>query len=166
MKPKMTNEEFLKEYSKLYDVTWHQGEEIIYTKDKVTYYKNYENEIDGEKWKSLSHIKVYTKYSVSNFGRVKFNGHILPQGDDVKQGYLKIDPKKQYRVNHGINVYTLVACGFLGKTIGDGYDVHHIDNNGYNCTVENLVLLTRAQHKAVHYKTKMNKDELKRFLEK
>ena len=44
--------------------------------------------------------------------------------------------------------------GFLGKQIGDGYDVHHKINDAYNCRQENLILLTRDQHNKVHSASK------------
>lgn len=56
--------------------------------------------------------------------------------------------------------------GFLGKTIGDGFDVHHTYNDGYNCRPENLILLTRAQHNAVHLQKKFDNEQgLIEFLE-
>ena len=69
----------------------------------------------------------------------------------------------KHDIDHYVNVYTLIAMGFLGKKTGDHYDVHHIDNNGYDCRPENLVLLTRKQHNAVHAKNKI--EDIKNFLE-
>ena len=57
-------------------------------------------------------------------------------------------------MDHQIEVYKLIAMGFLGKQIGDGYDVHHKINDGYNCRPENLILLTREQHNKVHQSRK------------
>lgn len=104
-----------------------------------------------EKWIPLSDIKGFEKYSVSNKGRVKFNGEFLSQDDeDGKYGYLVLDPEHTKRVAHSVYVYTLVAYAFLDKKPGDGKHVHHIDNNGYDCRPENLILLDAKQHSYVH----------------
>ncbi len=110
--------------------------------------------IEGEEWRLLTN-QYYTKYAVSNHGRVAFlekDGlyHVLEQEDEKTKGYLRLDPLGKYKVDHQIEVYKLIAMGFLGKQIGDGYDVHHKINDGYNCRPENLILLTREQHNKVH----------------
>ena len=110
--------------------------------------------MDNEEWRFLMN-QYYTKYAVSNLGRVAFLDkdkfyHILEQDDDYSKYYLRLDPKRIYKVDHQIEVYKLIAMGFLGKQIGDGYDVHHKINDGYNCRPANLMLLTREQHNAVH----------------
>ena len=108
---------------------------------------------NGETWKFLSN-KYYTKYAVSSEGRVAFLSdkkyHVLFQSDKNNDGYLKLDPEGKYNLDHDIEVYKLIAMGFLGKEIGDGYDVHHIINDGYDCRPSNLILLTRQQHNLVH----------------
>ena len=83
-------------------------------------------------------------------------------------GYLRLDPDEKYNLDHQIEVYKLIAMGFRGKRIGDNYDVHHIVNNGYNCRPKNLVLLTRAQHNAVHMSEEQHekfKDNIMEYLE-
>ena len=114
--------------------------------------------IDGEEWRLLTN-QYYIKYAVSNHGRVAFlekDGlyHVLEQEDEKTKGYLRLDPLGKYKVDHQIEVYKLIAMGFLGKQIGDGYDVHHKINDGYNCRPENLILLTREQHNKVHQSRK------------
>ena len=47
-------------------------------------------------------------------------------------------------------MYQLVAYTFLGKIDGDGYHVHHITNDGYYNTTDNLILLTQEEHSYVH----------------
>ena len=107
--------------------------------------------LDGEIWKDLTNINGFTKYSVSNKGRIKFDNEILTQEDESeKYGYLIIDKNKTKRVSHSTYVYTLVAYAFLGKKPNDGKHVHHIDNNGYDCRPENLILLDSEQHSYVH----------------
>ena len=36
--------------------------------------------------------------------------------------------------------------------IPDGYEIHHIDGNGHNNSIENLQLLTRSEHTSLHAK--------------
>lgn len=113
---------------------------------------------EDEEWKFLTN-QYYTKYAVSNIGRVAFldsDGlyHVLEQDDKDSKGYLRLDPLGKFNVDHQIEVYKLIAMGFHGKQIGDGYDVHHRINDGYNCRPENLILLTRKQHNRVHSSTK------------
>lgn len=110
--------------------------------------------IPNEEWRFLSN-QYYTKYAVSSLARVAFldkDGlyHILEQDDEKSKGDLRLDPEGRFNVDHQIEVYKLIAMGFLGKQIGDGYDVHHKINDGYNCRPENLILLTREQHNKVH----------------
>ena len=153
----LTDNEFKKRFSKL-NKTWHYGEEKRVF-DKQKFADRYNNEAnknyteDGkEEWKSLSHIAGYRNYWVSSLGRVRIGNYVLEQDDFNNSGYLKLDPHRKYkgRVDHEVNVYTLIAMGFLGKELNDGYDVHHLDNNGYDCRPKNLILLTRKQHIAVH----------------
>ena len=109
-----------------------------------------EHNLQGEIWKDFPLDK---KYSVSNLGRVKFEGKIQAQVDEIdvkigkpKIGYLVLEDKN-LRQDY---VYSFVASTFLGKIEGDGYHVHHITNNGYDNSVENLVLLNREEHSYVH----------------
>lgn len=107
----------------------------------------------GEIWKDLKEIAGFTDYSVSNFGRVKFKNKIIIQEDEKdKYGYLVLAPEHTKNVTHSVHVYTMIAYGFLGKFPKDGKHVHHIDNNGYNCRPENLILLDSEQHSYVHGK--------------
>ena len=109
-----------------------------------------EHNLQGEIWKDFPLDK---KYSVSNLGRVKFEGKIQAQVDEIdvktgkqKIGYLVLEDKNLRRDY----VYSFVAFTFLGKIEGDGYHVHHITNNGYDNSVENLILLNREEHSYVH----------------
>lgn len=167
MKKEYTDEEFCNVYNDLWNkAKYHYGDkpdEGLENKNKEAFYNSKTftdtttpelNEgTKKEEWKSLKNISGYTKYSVSDFGRVKWNDKIIKQDDVSSKGYLKLDPDgENNRIDHQVNVYTLIAMGFLGKEEGDKLDVHHIDNNGYNCRPENLVLLKRNQHNAVHSK--------------
>ena len=165
----LSDEDFIQQYSKLIN-TWHYGEDkVVFNKKKFAEIYNKEankkySEDEKEDWKSLSHIPGYKNYWVSSNGRVRIGDYVLEQDDFNNSGYLKLDPYRKYkgRVDHEVNVYTLIAMGFLGKEYNDGYDVHHINNNGYDCRPKNLILLTRKQHIAVH--SNFSLEELKKYL--
>lgn len=101
-----------------------------------------ENNLAGEIWKTFP---LDGNYTVSNLGRIKYKGQIQKQKDE-KTGYVTLSDKslrKDY-------IYNFVAYTFLGKMEGDGMHVHHITNDGYYNTTENLVLLTKDEHSYVH----------------
>ena len=101
-----------------------------------------ENNLAGEIWKTFP---LDGNYTVSNLGRIKYKGQIQRQKDE-KTGYVTLSDKslrKDY-------IYNFVAYTFLGKIEGDGMHVHHITNDGYYNTTENLVLLTKDEHSYVH----------------
>ena len=167
-KSTLTDAEFSQYYEKLWEKSphknnWPSKEEIAERKrEGAKRYNSEEANLPGEEWCDLP---GYSHYSISNMGRVKYNDTIVQQDDAEKTGYLKLDVEKKLGVDHTVNVYALVAKAFLGKKEGDGYDVHHIDNNGYDNRPENLILLTRTQHNAVHRDEKLSQEELKAFLE-
>ena len=124
--------------------------------DKETIRKTYgsrnldENDLEGEIWKEYP---LSPKYLVSNFGRIKFDGKIQQQTNQVdsvtgkiKGGYLVLE-NKDLRQDY---IYNFVAYTHLGKVEGDGYHVHHITNDGNDNSINNLVLLTAAEHSIVH----------------
>lgn len=101
-----------------------------------------EHNLKGEIWKEFL---LNPKYAVSNLGRVRYDGKIQKQKDDKPQ-YVTLaneNLRKDY-------VYNLVAYTFLGKVEGDGYHIHHITNDGYYNTEDNLILLTQEEHSYVH----------------
>ena len=165
----LTDAEFLEYYEKLWEKTPHKNnwpskqETAEKKREGAKRYNSEEATLLGEEWCDLP---GYNYYSISSMGRVKYDAKIVPQDDTEKTGYLKLDVDKKFNVNHSVNVYTLIAKAFLGKKEGDGYDVHHIDNNGYDNRPENLILLTRTQHYALHSEEKMSQEELKAFLER
>ena len=109
-----------------------------------------EQDLAGEIWKEFP---KNPKYFVSNKGRIKYDGKIQPQTHEIdpktgetKWGYLVLEDKN-LRQDY---IYNFVAYTFLGKIDGDGYHVHHITNDGYDNSVDNLVLLTAIEHSIVH----------------
>ncbi len=113
--------------------------------------KNYdENDLDGEIWKNFPRNP---EYLVSNLGRIKFEGKIQHQTEEIesetgriKWGYLVLEDQKLIKDY----IYDFVAYTFLNKVKGDGYQVHHITNDGDDNSVNNLILLTAAEHSIVH----------------
>jgi hypothetical protein len=87
------------------------------------------------------------KIKVSNKGRIKINDGIVKQHQETP-GYLYADTYKSKFV------YRLVAETWLERPDGDikGLEVHHIDNNGFNNTVENLLWVTKKFHGRIDHK--------------
>lgn len=105
----------------------------------------------------------FTRYEISSLGRVKYLGKIVPQKNRTENGkecigYLVLDkeafqkkyPKAPCGFTTTTHVYSLVAYAFLGKKEKDGYQVHHITNNGYDNSIDNLVLLDKDEHSLIH----------------
>lgn len=140
----------IKKYNELYEFTKRKYEKFYNFGTK----KDEQGNLPEEVWVRLTQ-KDYGKYLVSNFSRIKVERedgfHLIEQENEAgEHGYLILDPEKKFNVDHKTYVYTLVAYAFLGKVEGDGKHVHHIDNNGYNCRPENLILLSPNEHSYVH----------------
>lgn len=132
-------------------------------------------DLNGENFKSPE-INGRTKritLEVSNLGRIRYNGEILHQVEEVKnsyndnktiKGYLQIDKEKHQELWKEIPdeqykyVYQLVAkvwCEELKlcpKCKKCPIEIHHKDNDGYNNSADNLVYLTKCEHREVHAK--------------
>ena len=154
---KLTDEEFKENYEKLFNACPRPSEyksDDYWNKVRERQKKFFENqdktifipELPGERW--VEH-PTYKSYKVSNLGRVMINGEIQRQRDDPdgKLGYLVLEKYTS------VLVYQLVADCFLDRTKQDPDErlsVHHIDNNGYDCSENNLIMLTEKQHNAIH----------------
>ena len=148
----VTQDEYVKELfdlqQKLIEYERIKDKEAI----KKTYAsKNYdENDLEGEIWKKYP---FNSEYLVSNLGRIKYKGEIQHQTEKIseetgkpKLGYLVLENRSLIKDL----VYHFVAYTFLNKIDGDGYHVHHITNDGDDNSVNNLILLTAAEHSIVH----------------
>lgn len=162
--------EFEKYYEELWNLTphyysnWPTPEEMENQKKKFSKIFNDDKnqKFDNEKWE---YLPCNTHYEVSSLGRIKYDKQFIKQNDSYKDGYLTlVQPENFPKIDTSTYVYTFVAKTFLGKKDGDGLHVHHLDNNGYDCSIENLVLLTPQQHRAVHRNRLLNKVELEDFL--
>lgn len=101
-----------------------------------------------EIWREVPDNK---KYTVSNLGRIKLNGILVHQDDNNFNGYLKMTKTVEGKDsdNRSENIYIFVAKAFFSN-YKEGIYVHHINNNGYDCRPENLILLEKGQHSIVH----------------
>lgn len=102
-----------------------------------------------EIWREVPDNK---KYTVSNLGRIKLNGILVHQDDENFNGYLKMTKTTEGKDsdNRSENIYVFVAKAFFSLEELHGKCIHHINNNGYDCRPENLILLTPPQHSKVH----------------
>ena len=89
------------------------------------------------------------KYEVSNLGRIRIDNTILIQ-EAYKDGYLVISRNNDVPQvgNHSIEIYKFISAAFFGNP--KGRDIHHINNNGYDCRPDNLILLEPREHSKVH----------------
>lgn len=100
--------------------------------------------------------RIRSNFMVSNFGNVK--------------GELYNDKKLEITINkkgrrclsnaHSAQIFILVWTSFNGP-IPKGYCVHHIDENKLNDRLDNLMLLTNAEHMSLHKKGKRMSEEFK-----
>jgi hypothetical protein len=89
--------------------------------------------------------------TVSNIGRVKYKGEFADQIYDNIQGVLYINTNNTKHPRE--DVHRLVALPWLNNNKGDDYRaIHHINNNGYNNSIKNLLVVTPAQHEMIHIK--------------
>lgn len=102
-----------------------------------------------EIWREVPDNK---KYTVSNLGRIKLNGILVYQDDENFNGYLKMTKTTEGKDsdNCSENIYIFVAKAFFSLEELHGKCIHHINNNGYDCRPENLILLEKGQHSIVH----------------
>jgi len=100
-------------------------------------------DLKGEFWKfvMISKTEIIEEYKISNKGRVKYvsNGRLLPTHKNV--GYLSVNIRKV-----PIHIHRLMAFTFL-ETPDDGkFDVNHINKDKELNHLENLEVLSRADH--------------------
>lgn len=115
--------------------------------------------IENEIWKPVPcykrSINNEPEYSVSNFGRIKHFGILMIQGDKLGKklgGYLVMKDYTRpayYNFDSTTCVYRFVAAAFL-PNYKEGFQVHHINNNGYDCRPDNLIMLQPREHSKAH----------------
>lgn len=124
-------------------------------------------ELNGEMWRLYPEkdFDGIGQIEVSNYGRIRLkDGEVLPlvesesknpEIDDYYDGYLKVlipSENSQYKLSSK-KVYELVAETWLVKPSDkENLQIHHINNNGYENTPENLIYVSREDHKKIHGK--------------
>ena len=107
---------------------------------------------EGEQWKEIENTKG--KYFVSHFGRIKSycgnRAKILEQFV-TKEKYCIV--KINYK---NYKIHRLVAFAFCDDK-DKSKEVHHKDKNRLNNHLNNLLILTKDEHRKIHNK-KENKD--------
>lgn len=142
-----------KKYSRIYNCS----EENIPIEFLKEVYGINENK---EVWKKLDEFKN-EDYSVSNYGRIKHFDKLVKQEEHKElSGYLYMtgylnDENTEFSGNTTIEVYKFIAAGFYPEYCKVyenpyGYDIHHINNNGYDCRPDNLIPLKPREHSKAH----------------
>jgi hypothetical protein len=94
----------------------------------------------GDEFKNNENFKTH-EIKISNLGRVMVDNNIVETKE--KKGLLYIFEE--------IPVHRLVGEIFLLKPLGSSSQIHHIDNNGYNNNIKNLIRITSEQHASIHH---------------
>lgn len=151
---KLTDEEFKKWYPRLFEKcprpstqrTKEYKEEVEIKRTNFFKFQKLTKDISVLPWEIWKPYPKDETWEISNLARVRINGIIQEQIDNPNgsKGYLVL---KDYTKTL---IYRLVADVFLDRKEGEYLEVHHIDNNGYNCSEDNLIMLTKTQHTAIN----------------
>ncbi|MBU1092565.1 HNH endonuclease [Patescibacteria group bacterium] len=83
-------------------------------------------------------------------------------GSFIQDGYRFVMNKTHPKAVKGyVFEHRLVAEKIIGRPLNKNEIVHHLDGNRLNNTVENIVILSRAEHARLHLKGKKRTQELK-----
>lgn len=84
---------------------------------------------------------------ILNYNRTKKN--VEKECKITKDGHLCIDiGYKGKKIT--VKLHRAIYETYKQCTIPNGYDVHHIDFNPFNNSIDNLVLLTHSKHRTLH----------------
>lgn len=142
-------------YAKIYN---YPGEKIPVTLIKEVYGIEIE-----EKWNEVAGYSN-KDFLVSSYGRIKHRPskneeyRLVYQDEDendLYKGYLKLkyylnEPDVEFKGDKTNYSYHFIAYGFFKELLGKGLNIHHINNNGYDCRPDNLILLTPREHSKAH----------------
>jgi len=128
-----------------------EGEDKYYGKPV---YRNVSTTITPLKDESWKEHPFRENLEVSNYGRVKYKGKILNQfeSDNKYDGYLKVKFGNKKEFVYKLAAETYCRVDELEKIRYNGFEIHHINNNGFQNIQENLIWLNENQHKIVHNK--------------
>lgn len=149
---KLYREILKKKYSKIYNCS---EENIPIELLKEVYGINENKEV----WKNLDEFKN-KNYSVSNYGRIKHLKKLVKQEEHEElSGYLYmcgyLNEDTEFTGNTSIEVYKFISAGFYSYNYKvyetkHTFDIHHINNNGYDCRPDNLIPLRPREHSKAH----------------
>lgn len=129
---------------------------VAYDKDiqeakKYTVYKSKENceKIPGEVWKG---ILGYSRYEVSNMGRVRNSRGMLKQQINIRNGYVYVTLQSDTGKRKNIRVHILVAHAFCDGFSEERNTVNHIDGNKENNKAENLEWVSQQDNNLHSFK--------------
>jgi len=104
-------------------------------------------------------INGFEEYKIANNGLIKKNNLLQTIKKHPKSGYYFIRIyKKIGTVNKGyhLDLHTTVFTHFSNVPLQKGYQIHHKDFNFKNNHIDNLELLPKKEHYALHGKTLKN----------
>lgn len=99
-----------------------------------------------EIWKEYNLGKRKTKLEISNLGNVK--GYFW-HGKIFNDNFIVVIDGRRCIKNARNRIYRLVWEVFNGD-VPKGYCVHHIDGNKLNDRLDNLMLITKQEHRSHH----------------
>lgn len=107
----------------------------------------YVESLAGELWRV---VNGYDNYFVSNYGRVygMYQKKVLKHFNSGGKPYVYVKLCKQ-GVPHSIAVHRLIATAFCDNTESKPI-VHHKDTNAKNNYADNLMWVTKQEHKNLH----------------
>jgi len=132
-------------------VDFNQSHQLKIDNDYNNYARNFYKNLNGESLKGEEWLTIagYSKYSVSNYGRVKQNdtGKVIRQ--NFNQSYLVLALTGDDRKRKNFRVHRLVAITFKKESWEPTLEVNHINGIKTDNRSSNLEFLTRrsnAQH--------------------